>query len=241
MNGYCDIHNHSIYGVDDGADSPEKSIAMLRMAYEDGTRAIILTPHAHYRRGQATPAEIREKAMLLQEQVKDSCPGLRLYPGNELYYDSSLPERIEAGEICCLADTGYVLVEFSTGEDFSYIKRALQELLCLGVVPILAHVERYSCLYEKESRVDEVCDMGVYLQANAESVLGEGSKAAKKFVRRLLKHGMIQFIASDAHDTTHRTPRLSECFAYIRKKYGDEMAKACFQSNPERLIKNELL
>lgn len=237
MEGWFDIHNHSIYGVDDGAGSMEESVEMLKMAYEDGMRGVILTPHAHYRRGRATPEEIRERVTLLQERIKETCPGLCLYPGNELYYDSEMPDKIERGEVCRLADSDFVLVEFSQSVAFSEMKKAFHEILCLGVAPILAHVERYACLYEKRDRVAELLDMGIGLQANAAGILGEHSGKEKRFLKRLLQKGYIRYIATDAHDTKERAPLLSKCIAYVRKKYGEKMAMECFVSNPERLLK----
>lgn len=241
MEGYIDVHNHGLFGVDDGAGSLEESIAMLRMAYEDGVRTVVFTPHAHYRRGHAAPQEIYEKVEILREQVKDMCPGLRLFAGNELYYDSEMPEKIENKEVCRLADSGYVLVEFSPGVGFSDMKRAFHEILSVGVMPVLAHVERYECLYEDKDRVPELWELGVFFQANASGVLGDHGSREKKFLKRLLKAGYIQLIATDAHDTEGRSPVLSECAAYVRKKYGEETARACFIENPEKILDNQPL
>ena len=224
MEGYIDVHNHGLFGVDDGAGSLEESLAMLRMAYEDGVRAVVFTPHAHYRRGHAAPQMIYERVELLREQIKDTCPDLRLFAGNELYYDSEMPEKIENNEVCRLADSGYVLVEFSPGVGFSEMKKAFRELLSVGVMPVLAHVERYECLYEDKDGVPELWEMGVYFQANASGVLGHHGGREKKFLKRLLKDGYIQVIASDAHDTDGRSPVLSECVAYVQKKYGEEIS-----------------
>lgn len=241
MEGYIDVHNHGLFGVDDGAGSLEESLAMLRMAYEDGVRGVILTPHAHYRRGRATPEEIREKVALLQEKITDVCPELRLYAGNELYYDSEMPERIDNKEVCRLADSRYVLVEFSPGIGFSEMKRAFREIMSVGVMPVLAHVERYECLYEDKDLVQELWEMGVYFQANASGVLGYYSSREKKFLKRLLKAGYIQLIATDAHETEERKPVLSVCAAYVRKKYGEETVRACFFENPEKILNNQPL
>lgn len=241
MEGYFDIHNHSMFEVDDGAKDLEESMAMLRMAYEDGIRTIILTPHAHYRRGWATPEEIRDKVTRLQEQINEQCPGLSLYPGNELYFDSDMPDKIEYGEVCRLADTNYVLVEFSPQTEFLEIKRALREILCMGVAPILAHVERYECLYEKKDRVAELWDMGVYFQANAAGVLGVNGGREKSFLKHLLRKGCVQFIATDAHDTKERPPLLAKCVTYVWKKYGEEQALELFVRNPRRLLNNEVI
>lgn len=239
MEEYIDIHNHSMFAVDDGAGSMEESLEMLQMAYDDGVRTIVLTPHAHYRRGRATPEDIREKVALLQDEVKERCPGLCLYPGNELYYDSAMPDRIEYGEVCRMADTNYVLVEFSESVEFPSMKKGFHEILCLGVMPILAHIERYACLREKKQRIAELWEMGVYFQANASGVMGLQSGKEKKFLKWVLQKGYLHFIASDAHDTKERMPLLSECAAYVQKKYGEGLASEFFSENPKKLLTNE--
>lgn len=241
MDGYIDIHNHSMFEADDGAKSMEESVEMLCMAYEDGIRGIILTPHAHYRKGRATPEEIREKTAWLKERIKDRCPGLRLYPGNELYFDSDMPDKIEYGEVCRLAESNYVLVEFSPQAEFLKIKKACHEILCLGITPILAHVEREECLYEQKDRAAQLWSMGVCFQANAAGVLGENGGKEKGFLKQLLRKGYLQFIATDAHDTRKRPPLLSKCMAYVTKKYGEKTAAECFINNPMRILKNEVI
>jgi len=241
MEGYIDVHNHGLFGVDDGAGSLEESLAMLRMAYEDGVRAVVFTPHAHYRRGHAAPQVIYERVEILREQVKDMYPELRLFAGNELYFDSEMPEKIENNQVCRLADSKYVLVEFSPAVEFSEMKRAFREILSVGVMPVLAHVERYECLYEDKDMVPELWEMGVYFQANASGVLGHHGGREKKFLKRLLKAGYIQVIATDAHDTEGRCPELSECAAYVRKKFGEDTVRTCFTDNPEKILKNQPL
>lgn len=241
MEGYIDIHNHSMSGVDDGARTLEESLALLEMAYTDGIRGVILTPHAHYRRGSATPEEVRAGVQLLQEKVRARHSDLWLYPGNELYYDSEMPDKIEYGEVCRLADTNYVLVEFFAAETFLNMRKAFHEILCLGVLPVLAHVERYQCLYKKKEWIRELLEMGVYFQANAAGVLGENGNAEKKFLKQLLQKGYLHLIATDAHDTKERVPALDACASYVKKRYGERAAEAIFFENPYKLLQNEMI
>ena len=44
---YVDIHSHILYGVDDGPDNIETSIEMMKIAYDEGIRKIVATPHYH--------------------------------------------------------------------------------------------------------------------------------------------------------------------------------------------------
>ena len=45
MNGLIDIHSHILPLVDDGAESVEMALLMLKKAAEEGIEKIILTPH----------------------------------------------------------------------------------------------------------------------------------------------------------------------------------------------------
>ena len=83
--------------------------------------------------------------------------------------------------------------------------------------------------------------MGAYIQVNAGSVMGDAGFKMKNFTRELLKQGLVQFIATDAHDTRKRAPELKKCANYITRKYGEEYAEDIFRNNPEHIIRNEIL
>ena len=239
MENYVDIHCHCLPEVDDGAESFQESREMLRMAYQDGIREIIATPHFHYRRGCATAGEIREKVQKLQESIQEELLEMKLYAGNELYYGSALSEQIENGQICRMAASDYVLIEFSPAVEFTEMQNAFFHLQMLGVLPILAHVERYACLVKKPEYAVRLSDMGIYFQANAAGILGQYGRKEKKLLHKLLKESRIHFVATDAHNTTSRSPVLSECAAYLEKKYGKTVAECCMYTNPQKIIKNE--
>ena len=56
--GLTDIHCHIIPGVDDGARSMKEAQKMVQIAYEEGTRRIIGTPHYGNRRAKASRGTI---------------------------------------------------------------------------------------------------------------------------------------------------------------------------------------
>ena len=45
MVSFSDIHTHILPNIDDGAENIQTAMEMLRMAYNDGTRVLFLTPH----------------------------------------------------------------------------------------------------------------------------------------------------------------------------------------------------
>lgn len=241
MGYFIDMHCHCLPGIDDGAATMEESLQMLQTAYADGIRKVIVTPHFHHRRGHVPKEVIIQKLAELQDAVRGSCPDMELYPGNELYYSSKLPELLAEEQVCTLASSKYVLIEFSPEKEFAEMRNALVNVQSQGVWPILAHIERYLCLVNKPQLAEELAEMGVYLQVNADGVLGNYGRKEKKLIKKMFSYDLISFVASDAHDTEHRKQELSAAAEYVRKKYGDDVAEKCFCRNQQMVIDNKII
>jgi len=144
------------------------SCEMLDIAWKQGIRKIIATPH--YMPGDRNPevSAIKEAAEKLQAYAERKSYDMQIYTGNEIYYHDEVPELLEAGRILTLADSSYVLVEFSPMEDYKYIRNNLARLQSEGYSPIIAHVERYANIVKKGTeRIQELKEMGskVYVGA----------------------------------------------------------------------------
>lgn len=241
VENFFDIHCHIIYGVDDGSKTMEQSMNMLKIAYDEGTRNIIFTPHYHKGYYKADRTLVKEHFAKLRQEVAKSFPTMSLYLGNEIYFAEDSLEDLEKNLIFTLADSRYVLLEFSTSVEFSYIMKAIRGALQYGYIPIIAHVERYSCLLEDIDLIEEMTDQGAYIQINASSVTGENGRKTKSFVKKLLKYQWVSFIATDAHRDDKRAPKLRDCVSYVEKKFGEEYANKIFVENPGCIIKNEYI
>ena len=236
-----DIHCHILPGVDDGAKSIEESLEMLKIASDNGINRIILTPHNKPGHKNIHTADMDALIEKLKERIKKSGLKISLIGGNELYYRMELSEEIREGHARTMGDSKYVLIEFSPMDDYDYLRNGIYNLLSEGFFPIIAHVERYKCLLEHPDRVKDLSGMGAYIQVNAGSVMGEAGLLAKGFTRRLLKHELVHFVATDAHDTKKRAPELKKCADYIVKKYGEDAALNIFINNPESIIRDEII
>lgn len=239
MEGFIDIHCHCLAEVDDGAKTMKDSLEMLSQAYEDGIRSVIVTPHVHYRRGQVGKDVIEQKLEQLKEVVKEVLPELSLYAGNELYYSSQVMELLRKGEVCTMADSKYVLVEFSPEVEYLVLRNAVLELQSMGLWPIIAHVERYFCCLKHPKQAIELAQMGAYLQVNVGSLLGRHGFRMKQFVKKLCAMGYVSFVATDAHDTVHRTLELSKGAAYIKKKFGEAKMEQYFIEHPQAILEKK--
>lgn len=238
MEGFIDIHSHILPGIDDGSDSLETTIEMLRLAWEEGIRTMIATPH--YREGRLeTPTEqLLElyRQVLAEAQKIDT--SFQIYLGNELYSSYNLAEHLDSGRAHSLNGTRYVLVEFSPSKSYSEMRMAFRSLQMSGYRPILAHAERYECLLEENTRVRELISSGVYIQVNASSIAGDYGFRIRMFSRGLLKHGEVHFVATDTHNPDDRAPRISKCMAYVEKKYGSKYANLIGRDNALRVLKD---
>ena len=71
-----------------------------------------------------------------------------------------------------------------------------------NIKPILAHPERYSSI-ENISKYKDLKKRGFYFQLNILSLLGNYGKIVKKKSEELLKLGLYDFVATDAHNPSH--------------------------------------
>ena len=241
MQPSIDIHCHIMPGVDDGSHDLEMSLSMLRIAEKNGISHMILTPHHKPMHHNVSPAHNASYRKSLQEAARNKGINVKLFSGNEIYYCDETKDQLERGEICSLAGSDYVLVEFHPTNQYKAIQNAIFQVQSAGYIPIIAHVERYSDIVSHPARVEDMINMGCYIQVNASSVMGKYGFGISHFTRKLLKQELVHFVATDAHDDKTRAPELADCRSYIERKFGEDYAKAIFLINPANVIRNELI
>lgn len=236
-----DIHSHILYGVDDGADSLETSLLMLKTAYDEGIRTIVATPHYHPGKGVISFDKIRNRFEEFQGKARTVCPKMQLVLGRELLYTSDVLEKLEQGANLTMGGTMYVLIEYDPLVEYAQIRSSLNNILQTGHVPVLAHIERYPCIVDHWERVYELKDMGAVLQVNAGTVIGKHGSKTKKFIKNLLKDELIDVIGTDAHSNGHRAPKIAECAAYLYKKTGESYTNRLLHDNAQAILKGKYL
>ncbi len=239
MEPTIDIHCHIMPGVDDGSPDMGTSLEMLRIAEKNGITHMILTPHHKPMHHNVSPEHNVFYRKELQAAAKEAGIKVKLFSGNEVYYSDETMNELERGKICSMAGSDYVLVEFHPVCPYKDIANALGRVQAAGFTPIVAHVERYSDIVDKPSRLKDLRNMGCLIQVNASSIMGKYGFGIGLFTKKLLKEGDVHFIASDAHDTKRRAPELMDCRKFVERKYGDDYARELFFINPAKVIKNE--
>lgn len=241
MKGIIDIHSHILPNLDDGASGMEETIHMLRIAYEQGIRKMIATPHYHLGRYENSITSVKESLEQVRIETKRQGIPVELVIGSEIYYHSEAVSNISLGNVSTLGETGCVLVEFSPGTSLSYLRQALDFIIREGYTPIVAHVERYIEVTKKLDYIAGFIDMGCYIQINSGSITGNSGMKVKSFCKKLLKNELVHFIATDCHGVKFRAPEIQKSVQYIKKKFGDDYAKKLFIENPETMLLGEYL
>ena len=234
--GYIDVHSHILPNLDDGAESIEQSIEMLRIATEEGITKIIATPHNMPGKGCHAREILQESLCLLREAAGKVGIHMELFLGTEYFYREEVQVLLEQEEAVTMADSQCVLLEFYPSEDVSYIRNAVRDVFSAGYRPVIAHVERYEQLMKKKEEIKTIKNMGALLQVNASSVIGDNGLFCKRNVKWLLKERLVDFVATDAHSAGHRAPRMEKCAVYLYKKYGTEYADELLFRNAERFF-----
>lgn len=232
-----DIHSHILPMIDDGASSVEMALEMLKKAYDDGTDAIILTPHFAKVYGFDNPnKKIKELYEDLKYIVKCERIPIDIYLGCEYLFESKERFKEDLEDITLMNHTKYLLMEFFFDVEGNTILEAVNTVLDAGYIPILAHPERYDSVQSDLDIVLEAKKKGALLQMNKGSVLGRYGNTVKETSYDLLNEHAYSFVGSDAHHPRYRSSLMYEAYEKIRELYGKTYTKQIFVDNAKNLL-----
>ena len=235
-----DIHCHILDNVDDGAFCLSESVEMARIAREGRTDRIIATPHVNI------PGEpeidwgpvFKEKLPALNERLRQERVPVTVYPGHEVFCDGDLLGMLRHGTISTLNGSRYLLIEFDFYERAETILDRCRELLAAGVVPVVAHPERYEAMKEDEQIAYRLKKRGCLLQLNSGSLYGVFGASSQHTAHTFLADSLADFIASDAHSPFVRTPFMADAHEIVSEMYSPEYADLLFDDNPASVLVN---
>jgi len=228
---FIDIHHHILYGVDDGPRSCLEMFNMLKAAYEDGVRTIIATPHIapgiRPFKVESLEAKLYEARMYCEANGYD----LDIHLGSEIFYNDYAERLLVERKIPTLAGSSKVLLEFPDYIGCDELEIAVQTTLRSGLIPILAHIERYNKIVFSPSKLWRLKDKyQLFLQIDADCLLNEQNYFTYRMIKQFLSKGLIDYVSSDAHDTEKRKCNLSA--AHLK------LSNLCGESNADRLTCN---
>ncbi|HXY31726.1 MAG TPA: CpsB/CapC family capsule biosynthesis tyrosine phosphatase [Gemmatimonadaceae bacterium] len=223
-----DIHTHLLPGVDDGSPSVKVSVPVLERFGREGVEVVVCTPHLNASEVRRAPVA-RYRSILDELRLNaPACP--RVVLGWEIMLD--VPGADLRNPDVHLDGSTAALVEFHRMNVPPAAVYELDRIRVSGVVPVLAHPERYfGCTVDQVAQWRSV---GVVIQTDA--IMLFGNSPPSKFARVLLQHGLVDCLASDNHGD-HRNLRAAR--DWLVQIGAREQAQLLTRTNAERLLMNE--
>ena len=194
-----DIHCHILPGVDDGARTPAETGQMLVAAHNAGIDHIVCTPHC--RTSSFNLPLIQQQYRAFKAHAAKM--GIRTNLGFEVYWKKLAELGIETAPQLCIEGTDLLLLEFSTASLPANWQRAVYSIQSQGITVIVAHPERYKAVQDNLEVAYEMKDMGCRLQLSANFIEGGRFDKRHRTAKALLKEGLADYVASDAHRPEH--------------------------------------
>ncbi len=240
MTGFFDIHTHILPGVDDGARDLSVTIQMLKAAKSEGISHIVATPHFDAGARGAAKKELEDALEAARSAAKEIDPGMTISLGSEIMNSPGSVDALNEKRANVMAGTRYVLVEFMPSDTYTDIYNSMHNYIMNGYIPILAHMERYEALYKREDCLDELIQLGVYMQMNAASLMGGVLHKRAGYNKKLLKEGYVHFLGSDCHDASARPPLME---SMVKKVPKADMAlyEKILKENPQKMLRDEYI
>lgn len=229
-----DMHTHILPEFDDGAQSVEESLSLLRCLKKQSVTNICLTPHFYT--NEMSAKDFAEKRREAYENFLPHKPeDVNIILGAEVYVTRFLFSNDDLSDLT-YGNSKYILTEFSYTSSFS--EKTMNDFYALirnyGLIPVLPHVERYDALMKDSEIIRELRDMGVMIQTNIGNYTQKSSFFKKRKLLKYISEGLIDILGSDAHSMSHNSPEyFTQAIRTISEKCGRPAVKRMMQNSAE--------
>lgn len=213
-----DCHSHIIPNIDDGAESVEMAMEMLKQSAKHGVTDIISTSHCYPRYAQSIDHFLEKRTNgfeMLKDAIKESNIDVpRIHLGSEVNMITDIAEFSNISKLC-IEDTKYILIEMPYTPWKEWMFDSVYRLTLMGLKPIMAHIDRF--LFQDKALLDTLFELDVLYQVNAELFL---AKNVSKFANDLLTSGHAHLLGTDMHNLSDRKTTMDAVYENIMKRYG---------------------
>lgn len=203
LEGFVDIHNHILPGIDDGAKNTDESLNLIKKLMGLGIKQFIPTPHImqdFYPNTFETIGDSYQK--LLETLPRKILKDITINPAAEYMLDNNFDVLLETESLYPLKGT-YILVEMSYLQAPINLEDTIYKLITKGYTPVLAHPERYSFYHRKFEYYKKLKNLGCLFQLNLLSLGNYYGRSVEKVALDLLDDQLIDFVGSDVHNENH--------------------------------------
>jgi len=233
---FTDLHCHLLPGIDDGPRNWEDSLAMARMAANEGIRTIVATPHQLGRYENNTREQILRLTLEAQDRIHNAGLELLVIPGADVRIQENLAQLVHDKRVVTLADRhAHVLLELPHGQALP-LGSLIHQLKQQGVDCILSHPERNDDLQRNPELLRPWVQQGCLVQVTSGSITGGFGPQARALCRWLFRENMVHVVATDAHDTIGRPPLLRQAYQTVCRWAGEVRARRVFLENPRAVV-----
>lgn len=197
-----DIHSHFVPGIDDGAQTVEDSVNLIRQMQDMGYRSIVTTPHIKYDHFPNTRNTILTGLQQLHHALEEQGITIPVKAAAEYYIDDHFMHLLDSEPLLTITGNE-VLVEMSFMFEPVRFSEIIFKIQTAGYKPILAHPERYAFYHSRPEVYRELKDRGCHLQLNVIALAGYYGKSVKHIAEQLLKERLYDYCGTDMHHLKH--------------------------------------
>ncbi len=242
MNGIIDIHSHILPGLDDGAKDMDMAMEMVRIYKKNGVDKVIATPHYVKDSSMSTSIEKNKEVLdKLREEIERADLDFEIFLGHEIYLFRDILKELKRGKLGTMNGTSYVFIELAQMDIPDYTRELIRELVAEGYRPILSHPEKNTLIIEDINIVYDFIQDGALIEVDIPSLCGNFGMDVRKTSEELLKHKMVHFLATGAHSSIRRSPRIDSGVEEIKNLIGEDLFKRLTFDNPKSLIEDEII
>ncbi|HET7545341.1 MAG TPA: CpsB/CapC family capsule biosynthesis tyrosine phosphatase [Polyangiaceae bacterium] len=239
MSGFVDLHCHYLPGIDDGASSAQDGVAMLRGLHALGFAHVLATPHTRPGMFDNTASSIGAAFVQFKSGLPADVALPELSPSSEHYFDEVVFQRLLSGQGLPYPGGKAVLLEFYQIDFPPMIQHRLFDLRARGLLPVIAHPERYQCLWRSPELLQKLVDSGSAALLDIASLIGKYGRKVQECAEVLLERGLYHAACSDAHRPAD-VPEVARGIERLRALYGPEEVTFMFRDGPEQLLAGTL-
>lgn len=206
-----DLHCHLCFGVDDGPKTKSDSVDLARALLDAGVTEVACTPHVRPDKGWMNAKERQaELHASLDDMLAEADLTLPHHRGAEHYFDAEVLHEGFAERLVPYGTSRWLLVELPYHGAPPDLLGPLFRLRSRGARVLLAHIERYPYVVDRDDVVEQLLNAGYLLQVNLGSLAGGYTRAHRKAAERLVTRGQAAVAAGDCH-------RAKDAAEYITK------------------------
>lgn len=241
MRGFVDLHCHWIAGIDDGVRAPDDGVELLRRLKKTGFDLVVATPHMRPGMFDNDRRMLLEAFAGMQPRIAGAPDLPDVHLASEHFFDDVVFGRLLKGEGLPYPRLGSdpgkrgVLIELNPRGFPAQLAHRFFDLGRAGLIPVLAHPERYEPVWKDDACLEPLLDAGARLLLDVCSLIGKYGRASQRAAEKLLEEDAYEAACSDAHrpDDADET---AKAVVVLEKLVGREETERLFRDGPREIL-----